>query len=199
MFQLLAAISVVMFLAAAPPYILDTVHGKTKPERATWLIYSILNTVAFVSQVTLGGGWSLVFLGLDTLGSMIVLGLSLRFGVGGWTLLDRIALMIASLGVVAAVFVHQPVVAILGVILADISGTVLTVLKTFHAPDSETTISWLLTGTGAVTGILAVGKFDIALLLYPTYLMLANYAVPVTQVLSRTYWQTHKRTPRPIV
>lgn len=198
MFQLLAVLSVLMFLAAAPPYILDTVHGKTKPERATWLIYSILNIVAFVSQINLGGGWSLVFLGLDTLGSMIVLGLSLRFGVGGWTVLDRAALAIALVGVIVAVFVHQPVVAILGVILADISGTVLTIRKTFLAPASETTISWLLSGTSAVTGILSVGKFDIALLLYPTYLMLANYAVPATQVIGRAYWRTKKRTPQPI-
>lgn len=197
MFQLLAVLSVLMFLAAAPPYILDTVHGKTKPERITWLIFSIQNIIAFVSQATLGGGWSLVFLGLDTLGSMIVLGLSLRFGVGGWTVLDRAALAIASVGVVVAVFAHQPVVAILGVILADISGTVLTILKTYHAPDSETTISWVLTGTGAMTGVLSVGKFDVVLLLYPTYLMLANYAVPVAQIIGRAYGRARKHASLP--
>lgn len=190
MFQLLAAIAVVLSLAASPPYILDTIRGKTKPERATWFIWSVLGVIAFVSQVNLGARWSLVFAGLDALGSIITFTLSLKFGVGGWTLLDRLALVIAGIGVAISVIAHEPVVALLGVILADVSGTVLTIRKTFLAPDTETTISWLLVGTEALTGVLAVGKLDWALILYPAYLVLANYCIPVTQVIGRVYWRS---------
>ncbi len=189
MLQSLAMLSVVFFLFAAPPYIIDTLKGKTKPERATWFVFSVLGIIAFISQVKLGAAWSLVFSGFDTFGSLIVFVLSIKHGVGGWTLLDRIALVVAGAGVVVALAAHEPVVALLGDILADIAGTVLTVYKTFQAPDTETTISWLLVGTGALTGVLAVGSFNVALLLYPAYLMLANYAVPITQVAGRAYWR----------
>lgn len=194
MSQLLAALAVVLFLAAAPPYILDTVRGKTKPERATWFIWSVLGIIAFVSQVGLGAQWSLVFAGLDALGSVITFSLSLKFGVGGWTLLDRVALTIAAVGVVISLIAHEPVIALLGVILADVSGTILTIRKTFLAPNTETTISWLLVGTGALSGVLAVGKLDWALILYPAYLMVANYCIPITQITSRAYWHMRKRT-----
>ncbi len=196
MYQALAATSVIFFLFAAPPYIIDTLKGKTKPERATWFVFSVLGIIAFISQAKLGATWSLVFSGIDTLGSLIVLGLSIKFGVGGWTKLDRIALTIAAVGVVAALVAREPILALLGNILADISGTVLTVYKTFRAPTTETTISWLLTGTSACLGVLSVGSFNFTLILYPAYIALANYAIPATQLLARTYWHTHGGVPK---
>lgn len=193
--QILAAISVVFFLAAAPPYIIDTLKGKTKPERATWFVFSVLGLIAFVSQAELGATWSLVFSGVDTLGSLIVLILSIKYGVGGWSKLDRYALAIAAGGVGVAVLAHEPIIALLGNIAADISGTVLTVHKTFRAPDTETTISWALTGTSALAGVLSVGSLKFSLILYPAYLALANYAIPVTQVIGRAWWRAHGGQP----
>lgn len=189
MFQILAVVSVVLFLLAAPPYILDTLKGETKPERATWFVFSVLGIIAFVSQAELGATWSLVFSGIDTLGSLIVFTLSVKYGVGGWSKLDRFALLIAAVGVGTAILVHEPFIALLGNIIADISGTVLTVYKTFRAPDTETTVSWVLTGTSALAGVLSVGSLKFSLLLYPVYLVLANYAIPVTQIVGRLYWR----------
>jgi hypothetical protein len=196
MLQTLAVLSVVFFLLASPPYIIDTLKGKTKPERATWFVFSVLGIIAFISQAKLGATWSLVFSGMDTVGSLIVFSLSINYGVGGWTVLDRIALSVAACGVAVALWAHQPLIALVGDLLADISGTVLTIYKTFRAPDSETTISWLLVGTGAFTGVLAVGSFNIALLLYPVYIMFANYSVPVAQAVGRAYWHKHGGQPQ---
>jgi hypothetical protein len=197
-YQVLAGLSIVLFIFAAPPYIRDTLKGKTKPERATWFVFSVLGIIAFISQAKLGATWSLVFAGLDTLASLIVFVLSVRYGVGGWTFLDRVALAIAAVGVLTALLVREPVIALLGDILADISGTALTVYKTFRAPDTETTISWLITGTAALTGVLAVGSFNVALLLYPVYLMAANYAVPVAQYAGRLHWRTRSGVPKEV-
>jgi len=191
MYQLLAILSVVCFLLAAPPYIFDTVRSKTKPERATWFIFSVLGIIAFISQAKLGATWSLVFSGTDAFGSVIVFLLSIKFGVGGWAWHDKLALVVASIGTVISLVVQQPIIALLGVILADISGTVLTIRKTFYAPDTETTFSWLVVGCGALTGMFAVGSFDIALLLYPTYLLVANWAVPATQLIGRAHQRSH--------
>lgn len=192
--EILAGLSVMLFLLAGPPYIIDTLKGRTKPERATWFIWSVLGIIAFISQVSLGASWSLVFTGLDTFGSLLVLGLSLRYGVGGWAVLDRIALVIAGVGAVTSLIVQQPIVALLGVILADISGTVLTIRKTLRHPNSETTISWLLVGTGALCGVLSVRHLDFGLLIYPLYLLVANYSIPLAQVIGRAYQRSHTRS-----
>ena len=183
--ELFTLISAILILIAAPPYIIDTVKGKTQPERVTWFIFSVLGIIAFVSQLSLGASWSLVFSGLDTFASMVVFGLSLKYGVGGHTKLDIGALLVASLGVAIAVIAKEPVISILGVILADVSGVVLTLKKVYLHPESETTVTWLLVGTASLFGVLSVGGLSFGLLLYPAYLMVVNYAVPGAQFLGR--------------
>src|SRR6185312_11765242 len=102
------ALSVVLILFAGPSYVIDTLRGKARPERATWFIFSILGIIAFVSQVYLGASWSLAFSGLDTLASIVIFTLSIWRGVGGHTKLDAMALAIAAVGVLIAVVVKQP-------------------------------------------------------------------------------------------
>jgi len=185
-----AVISAVLILVAGPPYALDTLKGITKPERMTWFIFSLLGVVAFISQTGLGASWSLLFSGLDTAGSCLMLLLSLKYGVGGYAKRDIVALSVALVGVFAALLFKQPLMSLAGVILADASGTALTIRKAYVDPGSETTITWLCVGTSAVFGSLAVGTWSLALLLYPLYLVLANYAVPLAQLLGRPKQQT---------
>ena len=180
--EIFAIVSALLILAAAPPYVINTLRGKTRPERVTWLIFSVLGLIAFISQLGLGASWSLVFSGLDTAASILVLSLSIKHGVGGHTKLDTAALVIAGIGVIIAIVAKAPIVSLLGVILADLSGMALTIKKTYLHPESETTVSWLLVGTASLFGLLAVGRFSYGILLYPFYLMLANYSVPLTQL-----------------
>ena len=181
MAELFAILSGVILIAGAPPYLIDILKGKTRPERATWFIWSVLGTIAFFSQLSLHGNWSLVFVGLDGLGSIIVFLLALKYGVGGWTRLDKVALAIAATGLGISFIARSPTIALSGVVLADMSGLALTVRKTFQDPSSETTITWFFIGTSALLGTLSVGKLQFNLLLYPVYLMLGNYLVLVAK------------------
>ena len=72
-------------------------------------------------QVKVGATWSLFFSGLDLLGSMTVLALSLRYGVGGTERRDILALIIAVVGLIISLTVHEPIIAIIGVIVADLA------------------------------------------------------------------------------
>jgi len=178
-------LSAVLILFAGPLYVVDTIRGKARPERVTWFVFSVLGVIAFASQIYLGASWSLVFSGLDTAASITIFTLSIWRGVGGHTKLDIAALLIAAVGVTIAIAAKQPIISLLGVILADIAGTVLSVRKAYIEPQSETSAMWLLTGTAALFGCLTVSKFSVAILLYPFYLMTANYAVPIAQVVGR--------------
>lgn len=192
--EVFAVISAVLILVAGPPYALDTLRGITKPQRMTWFIFSLLGVVAFISQMSLGASWSLLFSGLDTAGSCLMLLLSLKYGVGGYARRDIAALVVALVGVLMALLFKQPLVSLAGVILADASGTALTIRKAYLDPDSETTITWLCVGSSAVFGGLAVGSWSLALLLYPAYLVVANYAVPLAQLLGRS--RRHPQTAK---
>lgn len=170
-----------LMLAAVPPYLIDIFKGKTKPERTTWFIWSVLGTIAFISQISLHGGWSLVFIGIDGLGNIAVFLLSIKYGVGGWTRLDKIALAIALVGVVVSVLARQPVLAIMGVIVADAAGTILTIRKAFLQPSTETSITWFAIGTASLLSAVSVGAWRWSVLIYPLYLSLANYSVLIAK------------------
>lgn len=185
MIQLFSILSALIIIAGAPPYFWDILKGKTKPQRITWFIWAVLGVIAFISQLSLHGGWSLVFIGLDALGSIAVFLLALKYGVGGWTRSDKAALVIAGIGMIVSVLARQPIIALSGVVLADISGMILTVRKTYKDPDSETTITWLFVGTSALLGALSVGKWQLGLLIYPVYLAVGNYTVLIAQLLGR--------------
>lgn len=192
MLEAFAIISAILVLASMPPYIIDIIKGKTKPERASWAIWSGLGIIAFVSSINLSAVWSLVFIGLDGAYNLLVFTLSLKNGAWGWTLLDKVAVAIAAIGVILSLILDQPLLALLGVVLADVAGTVLTFIKTFQEPESETTISWFLTGSAAVFSTLAVGKLDFALLLYPAYIAFANYIILVAQAGGRLRLKAQK-------
>lgn len=181
--QIFAGLSIVLLLLANPPYIIDTLRGKTRPERMTWFIFSALGIIAFVSQIYLGASWSLVFSGVDALASTTVFVLSIWRGVGGHTKLDIAALVVAVIGVIIAVAAKQPIISLLGVVLADGAGTVLSIRKAFIEPGSETSITWIFTGTAALFGCLSVGRLSFELLLYPLYLAISVYLVPAAQIV----------------
>ncbi len=178
----LALISALMLIVAAPPYIVDTLHQKTRPERATWLVFSVLNLIAFISLLLLDASWSLLFSGVDTVASLLILGLSIKYGVGGYGKRDISALIIAAIGVVCAVTTKQAVVSLAGVIVADLTGVALTAVKAYRQPSSETAVSWLLSGTAALCSALAVGRLSFRLLAYPLFYAISSYAIPLAQL-----------------
>jgi hypothetical protein len=181
--ELFAILSGVIVLFGGPPYLYDILKGKTKPQRTTWFIWTVLGVTAFVSQLQLGAHWSLVFVGLNGAGNLLVFLLSLRFGVGGWKLGDVLAAIIAGIGIVTSLVAKDPLIALLGVIGADFTGTILTLQKTFILPSTETSITWFFLGTSSFFAILSVGSWDVKLLLYPVYMMFATYGVLVAQGL----------------
>jgi hypothetical protein len=178
--------SAVLATAAAPPYLYQTIKGSVRPERASWFIFSVLGVIAFVSQLSLGARTSLIFNGIDTFGSITIFILSFWYGVGGWTRLDRIVLALASLGVLISLSVHRPLIALLGVVIADACGMVPTIHKAYIEPDSESQLAWLLFATAGVFTILTIHNLRFDLLIYPVYIAIANYSVPVAMRLGRS-------------
>lgn len=183
--ELFGILSGTVILFGGPPYLFDILRGKTKPQRTTWFIWTFLGSISFTSQLKLGAHWSLVYVGLNAAGNLAVFLLSLKYGTGGWRKLDIFALVIASIGVAMSFVFTSPLIALTGSIVADFAGTSLTLYKTFLDPDSETSITWFFLGTSSLFAAMAVGTWDLSLLLYPVYISIVTYGVLVAQWLSR--------------
>jgi hypothetical protein len=159
------------------PYVRDVLGGSTRPHRGTWLIWTVLAVIAFLSQRADGGSWSLVMVAVQAVLTGLIFLLAIRRGEGGVAPGELAMIALAGAGVVGWAIADEPVVATVCVVAADLVAVGLMVPKTWRDPGSETLITFVL---GSVSGALAagaVGELDASLLLYPVYYCLGNAAI----------------------
>jgi hypothetical protein len=185
MFEVIGSISGIVIIIGLLPYIRDILRKTTKPERASWLIWTVLGSIAFFSQLVKGATNSLWMTGIDTLAVAIIFLLSIRYGEGGLMKRDIAALFVALFGLVLWYFTKEAAVALFLVIIIDMSGSILTVIKSYEDPGSETMIAWILAGLAGLLSAISVGSLNWILLSYPLYICLANWAVVVAMVLGK--------------
>jgi hypothetical protein len=172
-------LSAIVGLIAYPPYLRDMFRGTTKPERASWFIWTVLSGIALASQIAEGATWSLLMTAANTLGVAVIFLQSIKFGVGGLHSRDIISLVIAAAGLALWAFTKQPVLALIIVIIVDAAGAWLTIYIAHKNPESETLSTWIIDCVSNALGLLAVGALTPSLLLYPAYLLVANASVVI--------------------
>ena len=168
------------------PYILDTLRGQTVPQRASWLIWSVLGSIAFFSQVFEGASDSLWFAGVQVSGTLTVFLLSIFVGSGRFVnKADFAVLAIAAFGLILWYFTESAVYALLITISISLLGGSVTILKAYRDPDSETFSTWAMSFTASICAMVSVGKADAVLLAYPAYLFTLNGGIMLAMLLGR--------------
>jgi len=183
--EMFGYLSGICILLGTIPYVRDIFLGKTKPQRSTWFIYSVLGSISFFSQLAKGATFSLWLPGVDTIAIVITFILSLRYGVGGFNKKDYTALFIAAIGLITWYFTQEAAIALYLVIGIDAIGTYLTLEKTYKDPMSETASAWLFSSIAGFFAMLAVDSFNIVLLSYPFYLFVACGSVLIAIELGK--------------
>lgn len=167
------------------PYVRGIIRGHVKPERASWLIWSVLTAMGFFSNLAIGATHSLWLPGVQGIGVIVVFLLSIKHGYGGLLKRDILTLIASALTLVVWYFTRQPVVAVYLTTLIDAMGGYLTVIKSYEEPDTETPVTWAMSAVAGLFAVLSVGKLDVSLLAYPLYIFLINGAVFVAILLGR--------------
>lgn len=184
LFGILAA---VLSTLAYLPYIRDTARGQTQPQRASWLIWSVLSAIAFASQVYEGATSSLWFAGVQSLATAIIFALSLRFGTGAFlNRKDMAVLGMAAGGLLAWYWMETAVYALAISIAISLLGGIVTISKAYRAPETETYATWILCLVASVLALFAVGSANWILLAYPLYMLVLNSAIVIAITLGRT-------------
>lgn len=129
-----AVLSIVMII----PYVRDILRHKTKPERGSWLIWSVLMFISFFSQMAKGATDSLWLTAGQTISVLTIFILSLKYGYGGLAKRDTKGLIGAGIGLVLWYLTKEAAIALIIVILVDGIGTYLSVIKSYEDPGSET-------------------------------------------------------------
>jgi hypothetical protein len=166
-------------IADTIPYVRDILRGRTLPHRGTWMIWSLLALLVFLSQRADGASWSLMVAGAQVLLNGLVFVLAACRGVGGVSVGDRLVLAVAAGGAIGWLVADAPFVATACVVAADLLALAMMVPKTYRDPESETLATFALASVSGALATLAVGSADLALVLYPLYLTVANLALAI--------------------
>ncbi|MFK7875102.1 MAG: hypothetical protein AB8B71_04895 [Paracoccaceae bacterium] len=172
------AISAALGTCAYLPYIRDTLQGRTQPQRASWLIWSVLCVIAFFVQLHEGATHSLWFAGAMVSGTLSVFLLSLRYGTGGLLCRrDCTVLALAAGGLAAWYITETAAFALMITISISFLGGVITVAKAYKTPHTETFSKWFTSLGASVFALLSVQTYDPLLLAYPMYLLVLNSSI----------------------
>lgn len=157
-------------LAGFLPYVVAILRRQTRPNRATWWIWTVVGALLCVSYYSAGARDAIWVPVSYVAGPFVTALLALRYGEGGWTRLDRFCLAGAALSLAIWWGSGSALLALLMNVLLDAFGAIPTVWKTWAAPESEDLAAWVCFFAGSGLNLLALDGWTIESALYPVYL-----------------------------
>lgn len=155
------------------PYIRDVLKSKTRPDRASWLIWTAQYSVLFATQVAHGATHSLWLVAMQLVGIIAVAMLSIKYGIGRIGRNNALLLASVGMGLVLWYILNDAAIALFIALAIEWVGVILTAVKAYKYPGTETVLFWALTGTAGIFGALAVGPTtNYILFAYPVALVL---------------------------
>ena len=172
--EALSIIAGVIFIAGYVPYILAILRdrhfpadtpGKSKPAKASWIIWAVLDTITLVGMIA-KGATNGQMIG-TIIGAYATVGFALKFGKSGWSLLDRCCLGGAALGIVLGVITSNPDVAISISCSVIFLGAIPTFTSAWENPSRENSLAWSLFWYSCLFALAAIPAWTIADALQP--------------------------------
>lgn len=156
------------------PYIHSTWRRRTRPNRATWWIWTLVGFLLAGSYYASGARHTVWVAVSFALGPLVIAVLSLKRGEGGWTRLDRTCLLGALVSLLLWWFSHSPLIALLFNLIIDMLGAIPTVRKSYLEPQGESLVAWILFLVGNGLNLFAVEVWRFAIVIYPAYMFVLS-------------------------
>lgn len=160
-------------------YALDTLSGRTKPNRVGWSLWAIAPTVAFAAEITQGVRLTALTTLSAGVGPMLILLASFTNRKAYWKIkpFDWYCGALSLLAIVLWAITGKGNVAILFSILADLLACLPTATKAFTNPESESPGAFVAGLIGTLLTLFTIQEWNFANYAFPVYLVIANGAV----------------------
>ena len=162
--------------AGSLAYLIDTVKGKVRPNRVSFLLWSIAPFIAFAAQIKQGVGleslmtFSTGFLPLTTFIASFVN----KKAEWKLTTFDLICGALSMIGLILWLITKVGNVAIFFSIVADGLAAVPTIVKAYKYPDTEIAWPWLATDFGVVLTLLTLNEWTFANSAFIVYIFIVD-------------------------
>jgi len=157
-------------------YLVETLAGRARPNRVTWLLWGLFPMIAFAAQRAQGiqaASWTTFAAGFTPL---LVFGASFLNPQAEWRTEPRdYALMGAALlGIILWAFTRNPNLAILFSLLADALAAVPTALKVWRHPGTESWAAYAISAVGFGVSLAGMPVLDFANGAFAGWVFLVN-------------------------
>ena len=183
---ILGIIAVVISIFGYVPYFRDIISGNTKPHAFSWLVWGVLNAIAFAGQIHGKGGAGTWAVGLTALALFAIFILSLIKGEKHIKLFDWVCLGGAALALLLWAITKQPLTSIILITVVDAFGFLPTVRKAYAKPHQETLITYEINTIKYVLVVLALQNYTLVTTLFPLAVAIMN-ALFVTMLIVRRH------------
>jgi hypothetical protein len=159
------------------PYCIAIVQGRTKPNQATWWIWSIVG-IMLASSYWASGATHTIWAPLSyVIGPIITTALAMRYGASQWSRFDRLCLLGAAVSLILWLLLRSPQVALVINLIIDLFGALPTIRNAWHRPQDEDLTGWLIFTVGNALNVLAIDRWTWEIASYPLYITFANAIV----------------------
>lgn len=176
----LGIVAGVISFAAYLIYIRSILRGESKPNRATWWIWTFMGLMLAISYYFSGARntiWSPI---VEFVGPLLIALLATKYGEGG--LKDRtdlLCLVGAFISIVLWLIFDSPVLALVINLAIDGFALIPTIKKSFLRPQGENFWAWFGTGVGDTMNLFAIEKMTFGIAVYPIWMLLQDLVIIV--------------------
>ena len=172
-------VGAIIAAAGSLSYLVDTLKGKVKPNRVSFLLWSLAPLIAFFAEVKQG-------VGIQALMTFIVGFLPLNIFIASfvnkkavWNLtgFDLMCGALSIIGLVLWFITKSGNIAIIFSILADGLAAMPTIVKSFNYPETESAWPYFASTISAILTLLTVKVWNIANIAFPLYIVLITLVI----------------------
>lgn len=169
----------IVTVAAFIAYGIVILKGKAIPNRATWFIWIVVAIIEAITYYAVGARDTMWIAIGFIVGNSIIAILSLKYGEGGWTGLDRICLIGSGISIILWWILNSPFIALLTILFIGFLGALPTIRKSYYEPEKESKMAWTLFSAGSIINLLAVKPWAFEIYVYPVYIFLINTIIAI--------------------
>lgn len=178
-------IAVLISIIGYIPYFRDIFSGKTKPHAFSWLVWGVLNGIAFAGQIAGKGGPGAWAVGLTAVALCAIFVLSLLKGERDIKRFDWLCLGGAAVSLALWFATSGPLLAIILITIVDAFGFLPTIRKAYNKPHQETLITYEINTIKYFLVVLALQNYTLVTTLFPLAVALMNAAFVGMLILRR--------------
>lgn len=156
------------------PYFRDIFSGKTRPHAFTWLVWGVLNGIAFAGQVADGSGIGAAAVGLTALALCSIFVIALFKGEKDIKTFDWLCLLGAFIALILWPLTNSPLTTVILITVIDIFGFLPTVRKSWRKPFEETLSTYALSIVKYGLVVIALKSYTVTTVLFPLSLVVLN-------------------------